>query len=347
MQINVNGRSHEVDVEPDMPLLWVLRDVLGLTGTKYGCGIAQCGACTVHLDGEPVRSCSLPGIGGGRQARRHDRGPVARQLAPGAEGLGRRSTCPSAAIASRARSWPPRRCSRRTRSRPTRTSTTAMTNICRCGTYQRIRAAIHMAAGTGKGGGSIIHMGAATDAAAADALSRRSHNLTQAEGDAMKKTQSGSARIAHESRAPQVHRRLGAAASGGLALGFQPPVRHESGRRPGARRRRRQRDQRVGRRQARRHLRHPHRARGDGAGHAHRPRAARRRGAGVRLEQDRHRADHRRAEPGAQARLARHVDRRQPRHPRLAGLRPPGRRRGAHDAAAGGGERVERAGRAS
>src|SRR5499427_1860094 len=60
MQINVNGRTQEVDVEPDMPLLWVLRDVMGLTGTKFGCGIAQCGACTVHLDGQAVRSCSTP-----------------------------------------------------------------------------------------------------------------------------------------------------------------------------------------------------------------------------------------------------------------------------------------------
>src|SRR5499426_474390 len=60
MQINVNGKSQEVDVEPDMPLLWVLRDVLGMTGTKFGCGIAQCGACTVHLDGQPARSCSVP-----------------------------------------------------------------------------------------------------------------------------------------------------------------------------------------------------------------------------------------------------------------------------------------------
>jgi isoquinoline 1-oxidoreductase alpha subunit len=59
-QINVNGRSHQVEVEPEMPLLWVLRDVLGLTGTKYGCGIAACGACTVHVNGEPVRSCSTP-----------------------------------------------------------------------------------------------------------------------------------------------------------------------------------------------------------------------------------------------------------------------------------------------
>ncbi|MBI3041337.1 MAG: (2Fe-2S)-binding protein [Betaproteobacteria bacterium] len=60
MQVSVNGRSHEVNVEPDTPLLWVLRDVLGLTGTKYGCGISACGACTVHVNGEPVRSCSMP-----------------------------------------------------------------------------------------------------------------------------------------------------------------------------------------------------------------------------------------------------------------------------------------------
>jgi isoquinoline 1-oxidoreductase alpha subunit len=58
--IKVNGTTHTVDVEGDTPLLWVLRDVLGLTGTKYGCGIAQCGACTVHIDGDPVRSCLLP-----------------------------------------------------------------------------------------------------------------------------------------------------------------------------------------------------------------------------------------------------------------------------------------------
>ena len=60
IEVNVNGRSHRVDVEPQTPLLWVLRDALGMTGTKYGCGISQCGACTVHVNGEPVRSCSLP-----------------------------------------------------------------------------------------------------------------------------------------------------------------------------------------------------------------------------------------------------------------------------------------------
>lgn len=60
MKLTVNGTEHEIDVEPEMPLLWVLRDVLGLTGTKYGCGIAQCGACTVHVDGVAVQSCQIP-----------------------------------------------------------------------------------------------------------------------------------------------------------------------------------------------------------------------------------------------------------------------------------------------
>jgi isoquinoline 1-oxidoreductase subunit alpha len=58
--LNINGRSHDVDVQPDMPVLWVLRDVIGLTGTKFGCGVAACGACTVHLEGQPIRSCVTP-----------------------------------------------------------------------------------------------------------------------------------------------------------------------------------------------------------------------------------------------------------------------------------------------
>ncbi len=58
--LNVNGVDHQVDAEPDMPLLWAIRDVLGMTGTKFGCGLAQCGACTVHLDGQPIRSCQTP-----------------------------------------------------------------------------------------------------------------------------------------------------------------------------------------------------------------------------------------------------------------------------------------------
>ena len=159
MQINVNGRSHEVDVEPDMPLLWVLRDAMGLTGTKFGCGIAQCGACTVHLDGEPVRSCSLPvsAVGGKRVVT--------------IEGLSADSSHPvqKAWVALDVPQCGYCQCGQIMAAaallgknpKPTdRDIDTAMTNICRCGTYQRVRAAIHVAAGTAKGGGSIIHMGA-------------------------------------------------------------------------------------------------------------------------------------------------------------------------------------------
>jgi isoquinoline 1-oxidoreductase alpha subunit len=161
MQINVNGRSHEVDVEPDMPLLWVLRDVMGLTGTKFGCGIAQCGACTVHLDGEPVRSCSLPvsAVGGKRVVT--------------IEGLSADSSHPvqKAWVALDVPQCGYCQCGQimaatallAKNPRPTdKDIDAAMTNICRCGTYQRVRAAIHVAAGTAKGGGSIIHMAADT-----------------------------------------------------------------------------------------------------------------------------------------------------------------------------------------
>ena len=73
--LNVNGQTHQVDVDPDTPLLWVLRDTIGLTGTKYGCGIAQCGACTVHIDGVATRSCSGAGQRGRRQEDHHHRRP--------------------------------------------------------------------------------------------------------------------------------------------------------------------------------------------------------------------------------------------------------------------------------
>ena len=68
IKLTINGKTHQVDVEPDTPLLWVIRDTIGMTGTKYGCGIAQCGACTVHLDGQPIRSCVTPmsAVGAGK-----------------------------------------------------------------------------------------------------------------------------------------------------------------------------------------------------------------------------------------------------------------------------------------
>jgi aerobic-type carbon monoxide dehydrogenase small subunit (CoxS/CutS family) len=142
----VNGRRQSVDVAPDTPLLWVLRDTLGLTGTKFGCGIAQCGACTVQVDGVAARSCVVPvsDVAGKRvktiEGLSRDRGhPVQRAWI--AEEVPQCGYCQSgqimAAVALLERT-----------PRPSDAEIdAAMTNICRCGTYQRIRAAIHRAAG--------------------------------------------------------------------------------------------------------------------------------------------------------------------------------------------------------
>lgn len=157
LSLNVNGRDHQVDVEPEMPLLWVLREQLGLTGTKFGCGIAQCGACTVHLDGQPVRSCSYPAsVAEGRKVVTIEglsataSHPV--QTAWKALDVPQCGYCQSGQILAAAALLA-------AKPQPTDADIDeAMTNICRCGTYQRVRAAIHLAAGTGKGVGSVIHM---------------------------------------------------------------------------------------------------------------------------------------------------------------------------------------------
>ena len=144
--LNINGQTHQIDVEPDTPLLWVLRDTIGLTGTKYGCGIAQCGACTVHLDGIAVRSCSVPiSLAEGKQITT-------------IEGLAQNGTlhkvqkawiehdvpqcgyCQSGmimAVAALLKDKP----------KPTDADiNNEITNICRCGTFQQVREAIHTAA---------------------------------------------------------------------------------------------------------------------------------------------------------------------------------------------------------
>src|SRR5947199_509288 len=141
----VNGKSRTVSVAPDTPLLWVLRDTLGLTGTKFGCGIAQCGACTVHLDGVATRTCVLPvsAVAGKRvttieglsKNRSH-----AVQRAWIEEDVPQCGYCQSGQIMAAAALLAKN-------PHPTDADIdTAMTNICRCGTYQRIRAAIHRAA---------------------------------------------------------------------------------------------------------------------------------------------------------------------------------------------------------
>lgn len=149
----VNGRSQKVDVEPEMPLLWVLRDVLGLTGTKYGCGIAQCGACSVHVDGEVMRSCSLPvGAMAGKKIvtieglSKTSSHPVQRAWAK--HDVPQCGFCQSGQIMAAAALLAKK-------PKPSdQDIDDAMTNICRCGTYMRIRAAIHEAAGTKRVGSS-------------------------------------------------------------------------------------------------------------------------------------------------------------------------------------------------
>jgi isoquinoline 1-oxidoreductase alpha subunit len=146
MKFSLNGRQVDLDVDPDMPLLWAIRDHAGLTGTKYGCGIAQCGACTVHVDGEPVRSCSTPmSAVVGRKVTTIEGlgGPVAQAVRTAWEKLdvAQCGYCqPGQIVAATALLVKNRKPS-------DADIDAAMTgNLCRCGTYVRIRAAIHEAA---------------------------------------------------------------------------------------------------------------------------------------------------------------------------------------------------------
>ena len=146
MQITVNGTDHEVDVEPEMPLLWVLRDELGITGPKYGCGIAQCGACTVHVDGFAVRSCQLAigdlqgevttieDLGEGDTLHAVQEAWIEHQVA-------QCGYCQAGQIMQAADLLA-------ANPEPTDADIDAVMggNLCRCGTYTRIRAAIHTAA---------------------------------------------------------------------------------------------------------------------------------------------------------------------------------------------------------
>jgi len=144
--LSINGKSYEVDVEPDTPLLWVLRDTIGLTGTKYGCGIAQCGACTVHIDGVAMRSCQVPvGTVGGKAIATIEALAHKGKLHPVQQAwldldVPQCGYCQSGmmmAVVALLKEKP----------KPTDADIdAAITNICRCGTYRQIRAAIHAAA---------------------------------------------------------------------------------------------------------------------------------------------------------------------------------------------------------
>jgi isoquinoline 1-oxidoreductase alpha subunit len=149
IQFSVNGRSQRLEVEADTPLLWVLRDTLGLTGTKYGCGIAQCGACTVHVNGEPVRSCSTPvsAAEGKRVTTIVGLSPDSShplQKAWVAEQVPQCGYCQSGQIMQAAALLAKN-------AQPSRAEIVSHMNgnICRCGTYHRIIAAIQRAAREG------------------------------------------------------------------------------------------------------------------------------------------------------------------------------------------------------
>ena len=146
LRLSINGKTHNIDVEPETPLLWAIREQVGLTGTKYGCGVAQCGACTVHLDGVPMRSCGIPvsaavgkkittieGLAQGGKLNKVQQAWLAHDVP-------QCGYCQSgmimAATALLAKT-----------PKPTDAQIdAAMTNICRCGTFQQVREAIHSAA---------------------------------------------------------------------------------------------------------------------------------------------------------------------------------------------------------
>ena len=153
--LNINGQTRDVAVEPDTPLLWVIREHVKLTGTKYGCGIAQCGACSVHINGEVMRSCSIPVS----QVKPTDKIVTIEGLSPnsshpvqvawGAIDVPQCGYCQSGQIMAAAALLAKT-------PKPTDADIdAAMTNICRCGTYARIRTAVHMAAGNAPAGSKI------------------------------------------------------------------------------------------------------------------------------------------------------------------------------------------------
>ena len=145
IKLTINNKSYEVDASPDMPLLWAIRDMVGLTGTKFGCGMAQCGACTVHVDGTPVRSCSFPvAAAAGKKITTieglSEKVGEAVQKAWIELQVPQCGYCQSGQIMSATALL-------RSKPHPTDADIDAAMqgNLCRCGTYQRVRSAIHRA----------------------------------------------------------------------------------------------------------------------------------------------------------------------------------------------------------
>jgi len=146
IRLSINGKTYDIDVEPETPLLWVIREQAGLTGTKYGCGIAQCGACTVHLDGVPMRSCGIPVSAAVGKKIATIEGLAANgklnkvQQAWLAHDVPQCGYCQSGMIMAATALL------QKTPDPTDAQIDAAITNICRCGTFQQVREAIHAAA---------------------------------------------------------------------------------------------------------------------------------------------------------------------------------------------------------
>jgi len=146
IRLSINGKAHNVDVDPNTPLLWAIREQVGLTGTKYGCGVAQCGACTVHIDGTPIRACSIPvgsvgnrkittieGLAAGGKLHKVQQAWIEHEVP-------QCGYCQSGMIMAAVALL-------KSNPKPTDADIdAAITNICRCGTFQEVRKAIHAAA---------------------------------------------------------------------------------------------------------------------------------------------------------------------------------------------------------
>ena len=145
--LNVNGKRLEVNIEPDTPLLWVLREQLKLTGTKYGCGVAACGACSIHLNGELVRSCSLPLAAVGENDKIVTIEGLSANLSHPVQKAWAEVDVPQCGYCQSGQIMAAAALLAKTPKPTDAQIDEAMTNICRCGTYQRVRAGIHVAAG--------------------------------------------------------------------------------------------------------------------------------------------------------------------------------------------------------
>jgi isoquinoline 1-oxidoreductase alpha subunit len=146
MKLNINGRERTLEADPDMPLLWALRDVLGMTGTKYGCGIAQCGACTVHVDGQAVRACQTP-VGSLDGAKITTIEGVDDAVAKAVQAAWTKLDVPQCGYCQSGQIMSAAALLRENKKPSDADIDAAMAgNLCRCATYQRIRAGIHEAA---------------------------------------------------------------------------------------------------------------------------------------------------------------------------------------------------------